>query len=241
MNTPGDPLTIADATSGCDGDDVSVPARPRGRPPVPRNRIIATALEMLDEAGADALSLRALAQRLGSSTATLYRHFANRAELLNHVIDHTFGSVPLQADELLRLDWDDACQAMAAWMFETLRNHPNVAPLLLDQAPTGPNAMALRELALRVLLNAGFPPAVAIRCYATLARFVLGFAIQLTGEEADGTALADAVRTPGGHGFPATAAVTDMVPLDDEFSFGLGLLLTGLVQQRDRLPGSPSA
>lgn len=235
MNARSDSTSTAEPTSGPDdGADVAVSSRTRGRPPVPKERIVAAALKIVDEEGAEALSLRVLAQRLDSSTATLYRHFSNRAELINHVIDHTFGRVPVQADELRSLDWDEACRAMATWMFENLRSHPNVAPLLLAQAPTGPNAMALREVALQVLLDAGFSPPVAIRCYATLARFVLGFAIQLNGEETEDAALAQAYRNSGDDSRPASAAVAAHfpVPLDDEFSFGLDLLLTGLAQRR---------
>ena len=51
------------------------------------------ALELVDEHGADALSMRSLAQRLGSGTATLYRHFANRAELVAMVVDRMLGEV----------------------------------------------------------------------------------------------------------------------------------------------------
>jgi AcrR family transcriptional regulator len=222
--------------SPVDGDEVSVPGRSRGRPPVPKERIVEAALKIVDDDGAEALSLRVLAQRLDSSTATLYRHFANRAELIDQVVDHIFNAVPVQPDELQRLGWEDACRAMATWTFENLRRHPNVAPLLLTRAATGPNAMALRELALQVLLDAGFPPPVAIRCYATLARFVLGFAIQLNGEEAGDAALAAASRDLGTDSFPATATVAAFVPvpLDDEFNFGLDLLLTGLAQSRSR-------
>ena len=46
-----------------------------------------------EEEGADALSLRALAQRLESSTATLYRHFDSRADLLAQVVDRIFGEI----------------------------------------------------------------------------------------------------------------------------------------------------
>ena len=207
--------------------------RSRGRPPVPKERIVAAALAIVDEQGAEALSLRALAQRLDSSTATLYRHFAGRAELIHHVIDHALGEAPVDANALEGIGWEAACRAMATWMFETLRRHPNVAPLLVDQAPAGPNAMAMRELALQVLLDAGFTPDVALRSYATLARFVLGFAIQLTSEETEGGTLAAATQA-GDEAFPATAAVASMspVPLDEEFRFGLDLLLSGLASLR---------
>lgn len=209
-------------------------SRSRGRPPVPKQRIVAAALRIVDEQGAEALSLRALAQQLDSSTATLYRHFANRADLIHHVIEHALGEAPAGADALRSLGWEDACRAMATWMFATLRRHPNVAPLLLDQAPAGPNTMAMRELALQVFLDAGFSPYNAIRSYATLARFVLGFAIQLNREEsADGGLLA-AYQNADAELYPATAAVASLapVPLDDEFRFGLDLLLSGLASLR---------
>jgi len=212
----------------------TAPSRSRGRPPVPKGRIVAAALEIVDEQGAEALSLRTLAQRLDSSTATLYRHFDNRADLIHHVIDHTLGAAPIDADALRELSWEDACQAMATWMFATLRRHPNVAPLLLDQVPAGPNAMASRELALQVFLDAGFSPDIAIRSYATLARFVLGFAIQLNGEDGGDRALVAAYQGADPESFPATAAVASLspVPLDDEFRFGLELLLSGLSSLR---------
>jgi AcrR family transcriptional regulator len=201
---------------------------------VPKERIVAAALQIIDEEGAEALSLRALAERLDSSTATLYRHFANRAELINHVIDHTFGGAPVDAEALRGLGWEGACRAMAAWMFENLKSHPNIAPLLLAQVPVGPNATALRELALQVLLDAGFSPPVAIRCYATFARFVLGFAIQFNGAEAAYGTLFDVYGHLNEEDFPASAAVASHVPvpLDEEFTFGLDLLLTGLASLR---------
>jgi len=235
MNQLTDTAPTANETSSpVDGDEVAVPGRSRGRPPVPKERIVAAALKIVDDEGAEALSLRALAQRLDSSTATLYRHFANRAELIDQVVDQLFSAVPARPDELRDLAWEDACRAMATWMFENLRRHPNVAPLLLTRAATGPNAMALREVALQVLLDAGFSPPVAIRCYATLARFVLGFAVQLNGEEAGDAALAAASRDLGTDTFPATVAVAAFVPvpLEDEFNFGLDLLLTGLARSR---------
>jgi hypothetical protein len=128
---------------------------------------------------------------------------------------------------------------MAASMFESLRNHPNVTPLLLAQAPTGPNAMALREFALQMLLNAGFSPSVAVRSYATLARFVLGFALQLTGEQAGDVAIAGALDSSGQNRLPDTATVAEIPPLDDQFAFGLNLLLTGIAHRRSSPAGPP--
>ena len=213
--------------------------RSPGRPPVPLDKILATALQILDEEGAEALSMRTLAQRLGSGTATLYRHFDNRAALIAHVIDRMFAEAEPGSAELAEMGWQEACRTVARTMFAALTRYRNLAPLLVEQIPIGPNAMALRERLLAVLLAEGFPPHLAARFYAMLSRFVLGFAIQVSGHAAPGqpddAQLASIFHGLGPSVFPATTAAADAlpVPLDEEFGFGLELILAGLAQLRD--------
>jgi AcrR family transcriptional regulator len=204
--------------------------RSRGRPALPLDRILATAVELLDEQGAEALSMRSLAQRLESGTATLYRHFANRAELVSMVIDHILGEVQLDA----ALPWRQSCISFAQHMFDALSRHGNVAPLLIEYTPVGPNALANRERCLTVLLDNGFPPVVAAHAYATLARYILGFALQLAGTAAVGgrqdEELSATFHRLDPWRYPATVAVADdlPVPLAEEFAFGLRLIVAGL-------------
>lgn len=213
--------------------------RSPGRPRVPLDRIVATALRIVDEEGADALSMRTLAQRLDSGTATLYRHFANRADLIAHVVDRLFGEAEFNAEELAAMDWRQACHTVARTMFETLSRHRNVAPLLVEHLPIGPNAMAQREFSIAILLDNGFPPRLAALAYATLARYVLGFAVQLDGPDSprrlDDARLSARFRDLDRALFPATVAVADSLPvaLADEFAFGLELIVSGLSQMRD--------
>jgi AcrR family transcriptional regulator len=205
--------------------------RTRGRPAVPLERIIATAIQILDEQGADALSMRTLAQRMESGTATLYRHFAGRAELIAHVVDAVMGEAEFDDAALRAAPWQQACVTMATNMFEVFRRHPHVAPLMVEHIPLGPNAMAQRNRGIAVLLAAGFPPLLAVQAWATLARFVLGMASQLTGS---GSAPERPAVWPtiDPESFPAILAVAEYlpIPLEREFTFGLQLLLTGLDQ-----------
>jgi TetR/AcrR family transcriptional regulator, tetracycline repressor protein len=211
--------------------------RSPGRPPIPLDRIVTTALQIVDDEGADALSMRTLAQRLDSGTATLYRHFTGRADLTAQVVDLVFASVEIDAAKLSTMTLQEACKTGAHTMFDALRRHPNVAPLLAEGVPIGPHALAAREALIAILLDNGFPPSLAARSYATLARYILGFAIQLT------------VHSTAGHGelasvfhgldpqlFPATLRVADHlpVPLEDEFALGLELIVNGLGQLRRR-------
>lgn len=77
-----------------------------------------------------------------------------------------------------------------------------------------------------------------MRAYATLARYVLGFAIQLGDHSAtdqDDAQLSASFRGLDTSLFPATVAVADSlpVPLEEEFTFGLELMVNGLRELRD--------
>src|ERR1700756_1959989 len=90
----------------------SRPAAPvyrRGRPPRSLERIVSVAVEIVDEAGAD-FSMRLLADRLGSGTATLYRHLAGKDELMVYVVDRILGEVDVEtdADTLSSTSWQEA-------------------------------------------------------------------------------------------------------------------------------------
>jgi Tetracyclin repressor-like, C-terminal domain len=98
--------------------------------------------------------------------------------------------------------------------------------------------MVAREKMIAFLLANGFPSALAARSHATLARYVLGFAIQLTDND---IGLDDAALTQMFHDldpaqFPATVAVADNLPVawDEEFAFGLELIVDGLTQALER-------
>lgn len=212
--------------------DLTGANRARGRPALPLDRIVAAALELVDEHGADGLSMRSLAQRLGSGTATLYRHFANRSELVAVIVDRMLGEADLDTESLTALPWDRACISFAHSMFDALSRHGNVASLLIGHVPMGPNALAHRELMLSILLDNGFAPVVAAHAYATLSRYVLGLAIQRSGSEAadDDAELTTAFRTLDPARYPATVAVAgDLpVPLEEEFAYGLRLIVAGL-------------
>lgn len=201
---------------------------------------MAAALAIVDDDGLDALSLRALAQRLGSGTATLYRHFEGRAELLAEVADRVLGEVRVDADAVAE-GWEDACRDLARALFVVLRRHRNAAPLLAQRIPLGPHAMVQREHALALLLARGFSPELAVGAYTTISRHVLGYAMQLGGSTPvdrvrEAAEVAAQIHALDGLRFPATAALADLmpVPLESEFEFGLELIIEGLAVVRAR-------
>ena len=198
--------------------------RPGSRQPLERESILTAALEIIDTHGAEGLTMRALATHLESGTTTLYRHFANRAALIVAVTDRVLSKIGTDAPDGT---WQQICKCLAQQLFDTLAAHPNLAPLLVEQPPTAQVKSAGREQFLAVLLRDGFTPYTAGRLYATVAHYVIGFAVQLRAHAEATSTLdisgADPIR------FPATAKTVacGVLPmtLAEEFTYGLDLIL----------------
>jgi AcrR family transcriptional regulator len=200
------------------------------------------ALEIVDEVGTDAFSMRLLADRLGSGTATLYRHLASKEELMFYVVDRILGEVDIEADAdaLGSTTWQEATALRASAFNEVLKSHPNALPLLVSQVPVGPNALINREQSMAVLVACGFPLDLAARAYTAVAHYVVGFALQQHAPGApqpeDAARLRDFYRALDADTYPATVAAADeltSVPLDEEFRFGLQLVLDGIELARN--------
>jgi AcrR family transcriptional regulator len=186
--------------------------------------------------------MRLLADRLGSGTATLYRHLASKDELMVYVVDRILGEVDIDTDDddaLRSTTWQQATAHGACAFYEVLKRHPNALPLLVSQVPVGPHALTNRERSLAVLLAFGFRPDLAARAYTAVAHYVLGFALQQHGpgapQQEDAAKLRDCYLALDAKSYPATVAAADeltSVPLGDEFRFGLQLLLDGIESAR---------
>ncbi len=193
--------------------------------------------------------MRLLADRLGSGTATLYRHLASKDELMFYVVDRILGEVDIDVDTdaLSSTAWQHATARGASAFYEVLRSHPSALPLLVSQVPVGPNALVNRERSLAVLLACGFPLDLAARAYTAVANYVVGFVLQQHAPGApqphDATRLRNLYLGLDAETYPATVAAAGeltSVPRDEEFRFGLQLLLDGIERAR-KAAGAASA
>jgi AcrR family transcriptional regulator len=194
---------------------------------------------MIEQDGIDRLSMRTLAERLESGTATLYRHFASRQELVGHIVDEILGDVSIDVAASGRQDWQAILASGARSMYAVLTRFKGLPAVFADDIPRGPNSMRQRERFIAVLMAARFSPEIAALAYATIARFVLGFAIQAdTGGNSESRlnlAIRDFARSGPVEQYPSLNAVADQLPfgLDQEFEFGLQLILSGLSSLTD--------
>ncbi|WP_431236213.1 TetR/AcrR family transcriptional regulator (plasmid) [Mycolicibacterium psychrotolerans] len=80
----------------------------------------------MDEDGADALSMGNLAQRLDSGTATLYRHFTGRADLVAQVVDGVLADAHLDDEATDGMAWQQACTTLAHSLFDVFAAIPTL-------------------------------------------------------------------------------------------------------------------
>ena len=96
-------------------------ATPEPRPPLTRERILHTALDLADEEGIESLTMRKLGLLLGFEAMSLYNHVANKDDVLDGMLDLVLAECDLPA---AGGDWETAARSSAISVHAALRRHP---------------------------------------------------------------------------------------------------------------------
>jgi AcrR family transcriptional regulator len=215
-----------------------------------RERLVAEALTVIGTDGAGALSMRALAARLGVVPGALYRHVRSKEQLCDLAVDGVLAEIDHQADHAL--PWTGQVVLLARRLRATLENHPGVAALLKTRDPLGPHSLALAEAFLAALQEAGLPARETALAFSLVYDYTLGFALsdrttvneQRVQDAATRFQLHAFFRSLPPDRFPALAVLGEHVwadNRDERFTAGLGTILTGLQATgpapRNRPPG----
>jgi AcrR family transcriptional regulator len=218
--------------------------------------VLRAAVELADDRGIEALTMRNLGQELGVEAMSLYNHVANKEDVLDGVCEVVVSEVVGAVEEIAPPDdpagWKDVARRRILTAREVLLRH-RWAPAVLESRENLP-AAALRyyDSLLGLMLGAGFSLDLAHHALHALGSRALGFTQELfvTDDDPGPEALAVMRLQMGAH-FPNLAALLDVVyhdagstlgsGCDDqfEFEFGIDLILDGLERLRDaawRLP-----
>src|SRR6476659_6624747 len=115
-----------------------------------REQIVRAAVEVADEGGVAALTMAAVAARLGSYTAmALYRHVESKDGLIDLMLDHVTGEVELPAAP--GRSWRADLRAIAASSWAMVMRHRWYAQLVHARPPLGPNMLRRTETVLGIL------------------------------------------------------------------------------------------
>jgi len=139
-----------------------------------RDSICAAALEAIDEAGVEAMSMRRLATSLGVKASSLYYHFGNRDELVHAVVEFLFRELgPLPDGH----DWQDQVKRSFVQLNDFIRDHPNAAPLLLRSLVDSPVPAARADALQALVCKAGFDQGESADMLTNLAALLAGHVV----------------------------------------------------------------
>src|ERR1700749_5034861 len=210
-----------------------------GRTRLSKPLVLQAAVALADRDGLDGFSMRRLAQELGVVPMALYKHVANKDELLDGMVDIVFGEIESPA---IDDDWRSAMRRRAISVREALQRHSWAIGMMETRHP-GPANLRNHNAVMGCLREAGFTFTTAIHAYTVQDAYIYGFAQQ------EKTL---AFQTPGDAGRAARRRAQTIGDLDQypylveiatklpdsgydnatEFAWGLDLILDGLHRRR---------
>ena len=205
------------------------------RKPLSSARVLQAAVALADEAGLEAFSMRGLAQELGVVPMALYKHVANKDELLDGMVDIVFSEIEPPSENL---EWRTAMRRRATSAREALQRHSWAIGMMESRRP-GPANLRNHNAVMGCLRKAGFPFEMAIHAYSLQDAYIYGFALQerdLGFETSDsaGEAAQRRAQTIGAlEDYPHLIEIATKLPESGydnavEFAWGLDLILDGL-------------
>jgi AcrR family transcriptional regulator len=132
--------------------------RPGPRRTLSEQTILDAALALLAERGADGVTVRGIAARVGVAPNAVYTYFPDKAAVLHGLVEQLLARVNHDRFTDPSLPWRDRIQALALELRSELLAHPGAVHLLLGSPRNGPNARAVGQTLLAILADAGLDP-----------------------------------------------------------------------------------
>jgi AcrR family transcriptional regulator len=218
-------------------------ARPKGKGLLTRERILDTALDLVDRGGLDGLSMRKLATELGVDPMSIYHHVPNKDELLRALVERVFAAMAVPPPEG---DWQRQVRAWAEAYRGVAAAHPNlVLRIVSDPATVAVAAVRANESLYAAIEATGLPPRSVVSAADLIIDYVNGASLALASPISEGVDAVDAFKAEL-DARPAEQTATqrrlyadpDLVEHRDSFRFGLDVILAGLDQLRSRADAS---
>jgi AcrR family transcriptional regulator len=151
-------------------------SRPNGatRNRLSRDRVLEAAMAQADAGGLEALSMRKLAEVLDTAPMALYRHVANKDDLIDAMVDVVFAEIgpPLAGD-----DWKTSMRRRAVSVRDALARHRWAVGLMESRSNPGPANLGHHDAVIGRLRAGGFDIAMAAHAYSVLDSYIYGFAL----------------------------------------------------------------
>ena len=151
------------------------PQRTRGpRQKVTVDQVVTAAIELADEHGLDALSMRAVAERLGIGAMSLYTYVESKSQLIELMVDQVTAELPTVVDPTV--SWRERLERMARLSWHHYRRHPWLLLIDTTRAPLGPGISRRYEYQLQCIEGIGLGDLDMDAVITLLTGFVAGAA-----------------------------------------------------------------
>ncbi|MEE4496116.1 TetR/AcrR family transcriptional regulator [Streptomyces sp. BE230] len=212
-----------------------------------RERIIATAIELLDAGGEGALTVRALTERLATGSGAIYYQVGTRDELLDAVTETVVGAALTAGPGVGAATPGDGIRLVALALFDAITEHPWLATRLLLQVvrnPAGPVTVGIFESIGRQVGALGVPRDSWFDAASTIVHYILGAISQnarIDGDAPDAEpdreeffdATATAWQELAPERYPFMHAIVGQISRHDDreqFLTGIAIVLDGLTR-----------
>lgn len=227
------------------------PAEPKTehRIPLSKERVILAAVQIADNDGIKAVTMRNLADKLGAEAMSLYYHVANKEAVLDGMVDAVIAEINKAAKSVdgpsPETDWKTAMRMRILAAREVFLRHP-WAPGVIETRSMSPEIVRYYESVLGIFREGGFSYDLAHHAMHALGSRALGFSQELfapgddDGDDAETTEMFENMADE----LPYLVGMMMEVAHDDpdstlgwcddqtEFEFGLDLILEGLERLR---------
>ena len=146
----------------------------RPRAELSRATILAAALRLIDERGIARLNMRELGKSLSASTMAVYRHFRNKSELLEAVVDRVIETF---APPAAKGPWQDQARALSLQVRRSMLAHPELADAIGRELRRSPTSLRINSLIIERLKDGGVPETSLPDVYWAISSYTTGYAL----------------------------------------------------------------
>jgi AcrR family transcriptional regulator len=205
---------------------------PSPRTPLSRERVLRAAIELADDEGIDAVTMRGLGQRLGVEAMSLYHHVGGKEAVLSGVVDTLVGEIDPGDPSA---DWRMALHQRAASARSVVNRHPWFPRLIVSHPNMSRVMLAYMDGVASAMLAGGLSAQLTHSGMHLLGSRMLGFTQDvLDPRDATPEAAAALFGWVASGAYPGITGSLDGVTHDDdaEYTWSIDLLLDALESAR---------
>jgi AcrR family transcriptional regulator len=222
-----------------------IEAKTRSREPLTKERVLHAAVALADQGGVESLSMRRLAQELGVVPMALYKHVANKDEMLDGMIDVVVAEIEAPATGT---DWRTAVRERILSARQALLRHPWASRVIESRTTPAPALLQYMDHMIGLFRAGGFSIDLTHHAMHAMGSRLLGFSQELFDDAGDADPEVEAEMFGAMAGmYPSIYELFMAVTHDDasvvgqgcddqfEFEFALDLILDGLERLATRM------